>query len=106
MNNFIMTFLPIIIAFSAALLLKILNIIYKYFLHKTDDDILSDNFDLGLIDSKVSYDDFIRISNESLKSNSPSRYEDDFLNFFINNICSNPESIENQLLKSHGEDYE
>lgn len=91
--NKIVYVLPVIIATSATFILKLLNTIARTKVYKSED-----KTDLGLMRAEASYDEFKRISGESLSLNGPVRTENDFFDFIIQHINPDVECIENRIL--------
>lgn len=85
-----------VISFGVTIILKILNMIYNNY-QRQYREIKQDNV-FNLINPQVSYSDFEKIAKETLRLNSPMRTQDDFLDFFIENIDSENQKYITELL--------
>lgn len=85
------------------LVLKILNVIYNHMsINQNEQHIEKKEFEL--IKSSVSYEQFQKVSKETLVHNSQVRAKGDFIDFLINNLSFSSNSIENNILKiNYGE---
>lgn len=90
--------LPIIITVAITSIFKIVDVICKINLKKQKSYDITVNIETDLLCSQVSYERFEKVAKESLRPNSPIRNECDFLDFFIKNICSDSNKIENKIL--------
>lgn len=94
--NEIFCVLPLAIIVGSTLILKILDVICKRSIEKQESVYIQEQ--LNLMDEKVSYVQFEKVSKESLRVNSPVRKQYDFLDFVLEHIDSNPKNIENKIL--------
>lgn len=97
--------IPMVIVIGSTFILKMVDVIYKHLLNKSKKECFQSK--LNLMSSQVSYKQFMKVAKESLRVNSPVRKQDDFLDFLIEHISSNPENIANKiLLMNYGEQDE
>lgn len=62
--------------------------------------------DISFLDTTVSYEQFEKVSKESLVPNSPVRMQGDFMDFLIESRGSADKGIENKILKlNYGDEY-
>lgn len=92
-----------IIVIVSVSVVKIIDMIIKKMSLKGKKDIIVEDMDLLRV--TVSYTQFDKIARETLRPNGPKRNQEEFLDFFLEHIRTEPNTLVNNLLSvKYGDD--
>lgn len=94
-----------IIVIISISVVKIIDIIIKKISSKEKKDNITE--DINLLSLTVSYPQFDKVAREALRPNGPKRNQEEFLDFFVEHIQTEPNQLVNNLLSvNYGDDDE